>query len=359
MKIVESQLDLSSQHHAEVKHQRQERLEIWRDGEVRQEQNPPVTRDGLNAIESRLRAEAAAELRISEEAQKLQPAKAEAQVVAKPTNIEELEVSMIKLLVEYFTGRKLELFDPNELSVADSETPEQTSVAQSAEQADSAGWGLIYDSYESHLERESSHFTASGLVQTEDGQSIAVNLELNMSREFFSQERISIRAGDAHKDPLVLNFNGGAAELTQRDFSFDLDLDGREDQIAFVRPGSGFLALDRNGDGVINNGSELFGPSSGDGFSELAAHDGDGNGWIDENDSIYSRLRIWSKDAAGNDRLVGLGQQGVGAIYLGSVATPLKLADQENNTLGQIRESGLYLREDGVAGSVQQLDLVV
>lgn len=64
-----------------------------------------------------------------------------------------------------------------------------------------------------------------------------------------------------------------AASLTERDFAFDIDLDGHADQIAFVGTGSGFLALDRNGDGEINDGSELFGPESGDGFAELAAYD--------------------------------------------------------------------------------------
>jgi hypothetical protein len=56
---------------------------------------------------------------------------------------------------------------------------------------------------------------------------------------------------------------------------------------------------DRNGDGAIDHGRELSGATTGDGFAELAAYDEDGNGWIDENDSIYQHLRIWSKDAQG------------------------------------------------------------
>ena len=166
-----------------------------------------------------------------------------------------------------------------------------------------------------------------------------------------------IRDSAKLKDPLVLNFNGNAAELTTTRFSFDIDSDGQQDQIAFTGPNSGFLALDRNNDGVINNGSELFGPTTGQGFAELAAYDQDGNQWIDENDSIYNKLRIWSKDAQGQDQLIALGQRGVGAIYLGQVTSPFALKDSDNNLLGQIRSSGVFLQENGVAGTVQQIDL--
>ena len=66
-------------------------------------------------------------------------------------------------------------------------------------------------------------------------------------------------------------------------------------KISFVGSGSGLLALDKNGDGIINNGTELFGPNTQDGFSELSKYDSDGNGWIDENDSVYDNLRICGK----------------------------------------------------------------
>ena len=62
--------------------------------------------------------------------------------------------------------------------------------------------------------------------------------------------------------------------------------------------------MDRNGDGKINDGSELFGTKSGDGFKDLASYDADGNGWIDENDAIFSQLKIWTKDEDGKDKLI-------------------------------------------------------
>lgn len=65
--------------------------------------------------------------------------------------------------------------------------------------------------------------------------------------------------------------------------------------------------------------------SQGSGFKELSVFDEDNNGWIDENDTIYEKLRIWIKDGKGNDQLLALGQKGVRAIYLGNVATDFSL----------------------------------
>lgn len=141
-------------------------------------------------------------------------------------------------------------------------------------------------------------------------------------------------------------------------FLFDLDCDGEKDNISRLDSGSGYLALDLNGDGVINDGSELFGTRSGDGFSDLARYDSDGNGWIDENDEIWRRLRIWTQDDRGNDKLYTLSDKNVGAIYLGNVSTDYSLQSSKGNTNAAIRKTGIFLYENGMAGTVQHLDLV-
>ena len=179
-------------------------------------------------------------------------------------------------------------------------------------------------------------------------------------RKTLFHHSIDIRAGAAQlKDPLVINFNGTAAQLTDEKISFDIDADGTEDQISFVGPNSGFLALDKNQDGKINNGSELFGALSGNGFADLAQFDEDNNGFIDENDSIYNKLRIWTRDPEGNNQLIALGSANVGAIYLSHNNTPFEIKDADNQLQGVVRASGIYLGDDGSVGTVQQLDLVV
>lgn len=157
----------------------------------------------------------------------------------------------------------------------------------------------------------------------------------------------------------LINLDDSPAGLSDQKFYFDLDADGKEDQISNLKKGSAFLAYDKNGDGVINDGTELFGTKSGDGFADLAAYDEDGNGWIDEGDDIYSKLRLWTKDEDGNDRLMSLKEADVGAIYLGSASTDFHLNDTDNKTNGMIRQTGIFLKESGGVGTVQHVDLAV
>ena len=161
------------------------------------------------------------------------------------------------------------------------------------------------------------------------------------------------------RDPLAINFNGKAAELTGTRFEFDLDVDGTVERIPWLAAGSAWLAFDRNGDGCINDGGELFGTRSGNGFADLACLDDDGNRWLDEADTAFGQLRLWEQDETGAGTLNTLGERGIGAIYLGSAQTPFALTDAENEKRGYIRASGVYLREDGGVGTVQQVDLAV
>jgi hypothetical protein len=168
--------------------------------------------------------------------------------------------------------------------------------------------------------------------------------------------------GDAaiqQQDPLVINFDGTAAQLTDAKFSFDIDTDGEAEQVSFTEGNSGFLALDKNSDGVITDGSELFGASSGNGFADLSAYDQDGNGWIDDSDGVFRQLQVFSKDEQGNDVLTGLKASGIGALYLGNVSTAFELKNSSNDSLGTVRASGVYLAENGAFGTLQQVDLTL
>lgn len=104
---------------------------------------------------------------------------------------------------------------------------------------------------------------------------------------------------------------GGSEPSTLTDISrgvdFDFDGNGVRDRVSWTQPGSGagWLTLDRNGNGQIDDGSELFGnftpqphSPSPNGFLALAVFDapsaqGNANGWLDAGDLIYSRLRVW------------------------------------------------------------------
>ncbi|MDI6906884.1 MAG: hypothetical protein QMC81_05270 [Thermoanaerobacterales bacterium] len=274
---------------------------------------------------------------------------------------EKQKMLIIKKLLKVLTGKDINFVLPR--IEIDKEGPTSAEAAGTRAQAPAEpqrrGWGVEYSYHESYHEKETLSVAARGIIKTADGREIDFEVQLNMSREFMRSKHIEFRAGDALRDPLVINYNGTAAELTGTRFRFDLDFDGSDDEIPFLRPGSGFLALDVNGDGVINDGRELFGAASGDGFAELAAYDEDQNGWVDENDPVFERLRIWTKDEAGNDVLFALGAKGIGAVYLGSIDAFFGFKDRDNALLGQARKAGVFVREDGTAGTVQQIDLVV
>ncbi len=212
-----------------------------------------------------------------------------------------------------------------------------------------------------HYEKENTDFTADGKVKTVDGKEIDFSFQMNLEREFFREDQFMYTEKGGYKlvDPLIINLDDTAPKLSGATFDFDLDLDGETEELNSLMPGSGFLALDRNGDGVINDGSELFGPSTGDGFAELATYDLDHNLWIDENDAIFDDLSIWENDEEGEINLTRIKDAGIGAIYLANVETPFDLRDENNLLQGRVTKSGIALTEDGQVKSVQEVDWAV
>ncbi len=207
-------------------------------------------------------------------------------------------------------------------------------------------------------ESEYTSFSTTGKVTTQDGREISINLDIAMSRQFtqvFSREIEIMQVNTC--DPLVLNFQGNAAQLSDQKFFFDLDADGEKEEISLLNSQSGYLALDRNKDHIINDGSELFGTKTGNGFSELAKLDEDGNGWIDENDTAFYKLKIWCQNPDGSATLYSLADKGIGAICLENADTEFSLKNEDNQTNGIIRRTGIFLFEDGNVGTVQHLDI--
>lgn len=362
MKITDSVIHLSSQHNYQEISQKAESLKVWDNRIESSHVSSEIGKSKTHGLQGK-NGNQASLVELSGRSQRHRRTHAATTSAEEDSKaLADLNMRILAAMIERMTGKKLDVSLPEEVATAEGEVPvlpETTPAVSAVSQNPTEGYGLVYDYYESYQETESSSFSAQGIIHTADGQEIDFSVQLNMSREFLSEKQINIRAGDAVKDPLMINFSGSAADISQRKFIFDIDSNGQAEQISFVGPQSGFLAYDKNGDGVINNGTELFGPATGNGFDELAAYDSDGNNWIDENDTIYDRLKIWMKTADGRDQLFGLGEKGVGAISLGHIATPFAVKDSNNDLLGQVRTSGIFLGEDGGVGTIQQIDLAV
>jgi hypothetical protein len=220
-------------------------------------------------------------------------------------------------------------------------------------------WNISTSTTNKYSEAETTVFQSTGTVQTADGRNIDFNVSMEMSRSFMEESStLTNQTQYILTDPLVIQLDDAPDVISDQKWFFDIDGDGTKEEISQLAKGNGLLALDENDNGIIDDGSELFGTKSGDGFKDLAAYDDDGNGWIDENDAVYTRLKIWTKDENGKDKLMDLQQADIGAIYLGAASTEYthKTSDT-NETQAVVRQTGFYLHEStGAAGTVQQID---
>ena len=154
----------------------------------------------------------------------------------------------------------------------------------------------------------STTVTSSETGETVQTQTADIKFEIEL-------DQVTVQAqdgGQATKDPLVLDLNhDGVISVTNPDSGvvFDIDGDGAKDRSAFATGGDGFLALDRNQNGVIDDGTELFGDQNGsaNGFLELGKYDSNGDGKIDAADPVFSSLRILTADKDGSMILQALG----------------------------------------------------
>jgi hypothetical protein len=102
--------------------------------------------------------------------------------------------------------------------------------------------------------------------------------------------------------PIVLDLDGNGIQtvaLAESNATFDLANDGNPVRSGWISPGDGFLAVDTNRNGHIDDRSELFGGETGEGFAKLAAFDSNHDGKVDKKDKRFKELRVW-QDRNGN-----------------------------------------------------------
>ena len=135
---------------------------------------------------------------------------------------------------------------------------------------------------------------------------------------------------DAAITPIVIDLNGdGVHTIARADFhgSFDLLGTGSAIQSGWVSAHDGLLAIDSNGNGKIDNISELFGGNEkGTGFAKLSSYDSNGDGVVDAKDDKFAELRIWrdanSNGATDDGELMSLHDAGVASLTVSYTALP-------------------------------------
>lgn len=139
--------------------------------------------------------------------------------------------------------------------------------------------------------------------------------------------------------PIALDLNGDGIQTlsVNHGVQFDLLNTGTKVNTGWLSGEDAFLAIDSNGNGQIDDRSELFGGGVGEGFAKLASFDSNGDGWVDALDARFSELLVWqdaNQNAITEDgELRSLAATGISRLNL-SYTSPFTL-DAQGNILGE------------------------
>lgn len=168
------------------------------------------------------------------------------------------------------------------------------------------------------------------------------------------------------RDPLTLDLDGDGIETVAvsptNPILFDHDGDGLKNATGWIKPDDGFLVMDRNGNGTIDNGTELFGDSTNlygggkaaDGFAALAQEDTNNDGKIGSADANFAYLRVW-RDLNQN----GISESGklatLASLNIASIDVAKKNNSQPLPGGNEIADLGTYTKTDGSTGTVGEV----
>lgn len=268
-------------------------------------------------------------------------------------------LAAVKRILEALTGRRIHLAGTClwKTSAQGTAPSSRSEVLQPVSQ-DTSSAGLQGTRIDTWTEHEQTAVTITGSIDTSEG-TMAIDLSVFMHQASSWETRLDLQAAARLEDPLVINFGTLSARLSDSNFLFDINADGTMERVPWLAAGSGFLVLDRNGDGKATNGGELFGAATGNGFEELGQLDEDGNGWIDESDACFSRLSLWHGARPDTAVLEPLRAAGIGAISLAHADAEFSIRSSDGSLRAKVRSTGFYMEETGRAKSIQQVDLAV
>ncbi|MBL4942539.1 MAG: hypothetical protein JKY81_12870 [Colwellia sp.] len=302
---------------------------------------------------------------ISSRANQISPTSSEINNVTyeKPLSI---KLQLMTLILERFIGRELDIsafsyFTNNEKVNNNFELINQTFSAINAELVtigeQSFQQGDLLSVEQWTTSKQQLSYQIQGKFNIND-QALSLNYNFTLSSERTSYSKIEMSAA-ALKDPLIVQFGAQSLGKITGQKNFLINQDNTLDKLPIFSGDVGYLVFDQNNNQQADDGSELFGPQTGQGFAELARLDSNNNGFIDAEDKDFERLYLWQPNADNSqtERWLSLQEAKIQAISLSAISTPFDFYDQQGQLQAQLRQSSFAISDEGYGRGVHQVDV--
>lgn len=178
----------------------------------------------------------------------------------------------------------------------------------------------------------------------------------NQNNDFDGSRKVKV-------DPLILDLDNDGFDIESKKLGtyFDLNCDGFAERINWTRKDA-VLALDKDGNGLIDDGGEVFGDyhllvdgsRAKNGFEALAQYDTNGDGIIDENDEIFDQLRLWVDE--NGDGVSDIGElRTLRDLHIKAINLNYEYANQPTETEALIGNISTFVYEDGSIGNIGEM----
>jgi hypothetical protein len=297
------------------------------------------------------------------------------------------KVKLIKLILESYISKNIKVtdkqFDYKKASAQISKTQQALSFnQQSVEQQIPNAQNIKFITIDGKQYRQQEQVSITTLLTEQqqlnfamqgefiiDNKKVNLNYQLNLKASYSSIHSIETTAA-ALKDPVVIQFGTRSIGYITDYTKFDINNDNKQNDLPIFSGDVGYLIFDKNNNHHVDNGGELFGPTTNNGFSELAQLDSNNNGFFDNQDDKYSQIYIWqpkqtkpnsNEQSPNKQNLVSLSQAGIKAISLNAITTQFNFRDQSKDNKGEINarltQTSFAISENNKTLGVHQIDV--
>lgn len=192
-------------------------------------------------------------------------------------------------------------------------------------------------------------------IKTETATSEQREFSVSIKRQ---RGELSVKTEDVTiADPLAFDMDNNGFKTTgvENGVEFDINGDGVIDKTSFITGNDRFLALDKNYNGKIDDGTELFGDQNGaeNGFEELKKYDSNNDGVIDSNDPVFERLRLFGFDQESSSMV----SEKVSDSLIKSIALGYREGVKALNAYDTVKQSSEVTSNEGESISSADIDL--